>query len=108
MKKTILSILGFGLLASNLLAGGWVQLGNNPATEVRNSLTHEKVAKGNAFQVALYAAVDGTTDESLFVSVGEPTGIAPVAGLFTGGTRLAPMVPGGAYGMFQVRIWEAS
>ena len=108
MNRTFPFILGFGLLASNLLAGGLVNLGNNSATAVSNSLTHEKVAKGNAFQVALYAAVDGTTDESLFVPVGEPTGIAPIAGLFTGGTRLAPMVPGGAYGMFQVRIWEAS
>ena len=108
MKTISLVLLSFVWLTSNLFAGGLVLLGNNRATAVINSLTEAKAVVGNTFQVALYAAIDGTTDETLLVPVGAPTGISPVAGIFTGGVRTAPMVPDGGYGIFQVRIWEAA
>jgi hypothetical protein len=109
-KPLLLSTLLVLSLASDLRAQGTVTFGNNSSTYITNSLTGMRVVVGTTFRVALYAAADGTTDESQFVTLGAPTSISLAPGIYVGGTRTAPMVPvgvpGGAFGMFQVKAWE--
>jgi hypothetical protein len=67
------------------------------------------VPAGNAFQVGLYYAPDGTSQaeyDYLAIRLGDAVGFGPVAGRFNGGARTAP-TPGGV-GMFQVRGWETA
>ena len=67
---------------------------------------------GTKYSLGLYYAPDGVTDESVFVMLGQPTGIAGAAGnpsgLFSGGARSAPIATPGGFGMFQVRGWETA
>ncbi len=101
----VLFIVGSCLiLRTNLNAQGQVIFANNAAIAVTNTLTGAAVVSGNTFHVALYAAPDGTTDESAFFLVTETNFFA--AGRFNKGTISIPGFGGGTYVMFQVRVWE--
>ena len=114
MNKLLL--LSAAIFASiNVYGQGTVNFGNNAATAVINSVTGAKIAKGNEFTAQLWYAPDkGTapTAESM-IALGATTGISPIAGLITGGTRTTPDLAnggtaGGGTAYFQIRIWETA
>jgi hypothetical protein len=67
--------------------------------------TANYASAADGFQVGLYWAADGTTDESMFSLVGAGASVIN-NGLFTGGNRSIPSATGNA--MFQVRGWTAA
>ena len=110
MKKLI--VLGACFCWSlDLSAQGTVNFGNNLATAVSNWVTNAKLPAGNTFTAQLWYAPDigsiPTPDE--MQPLGATTGIRPIAGLITGGTRTTPnsTAPGG-FAWFQIRIWETA
>ena len=108
MKKLLLGACSL-LASANLFAQGTITFANNNATAVYNDLTGDKLMAGNTFQAGLFWAVDGTSDQSLFVQIGAATNIQPLEGLYSGGTRTTPNgTPGGSAAMFQVRVWETA
>ena len=109
-------LLSAAIFASiNMYGQGTVNFGNNAATAVINTVTGAKIAKGNEFTAQLWYAPDkGTapTAESM-IALGATTGISPIAGLITGGTRTTPDLAsggtaGGGTAYFQIRIWETA
>ena len=107
MKHAILSIL---ILASAVTARGqWaVNFSNIGRTPVTNCLTGAPVVVGTTFLVALYFASDGMTDETQLIPAGAPVGFGSIAGIFSGGARTTTISSPGAFGMFQLRVWESS
>jgi len=87
---------------------GQLIFANSAATAVTNTLTDAAVVAGNTFHVALYAAPDGTTDESAFYLVPNTETNFIIAGRFNRGVVSIPGVPGGTYVMLQVRVWETA
>src|SRR5688572_13769298 len=66
---------------------------------------------GTNFMVELVYAPDGTpADEfdAVAVRLGPPTGIGPIPGFFSGGARTAPTTTPGGFGLFEVRVWDAT
>ena len=106
MKKLLLVALA-ALCVPGQMHGqnGRISFNNNSSTAVTNSLTGERAAAGTTFRVGLYAAPDGTTDETLFTLVTYTNFFAP--GLFIGGERTLPFA-GNSYVMLQVRVWETA
>jgi uncharacterized protein (TIGR03382 family) len=72
----------------------------------------QPVPRGSAFQAELMFAPDGTpldAFDSVAVRLGDPVSFnAPIAGVFLGGIRTAPITPAGGFGLFQVRVWETA
>ena len=114
MNKLLL--LSAAIFASiNVYGQGTVNFGNNAATAVMNSVTGARIAKGNEFTAQLWYAPDRGTapDASAMIALGATTGISPIAGLITGGTRTTPTLAnggtaGGGNAYFQIRIWETA
>lgn len=109
--KTLLPIALIALSSAlNLCAQGTVTFANSSSSVVTNGLTGSAVASSAGCKVALFAAVDGTTDEALFTQVSGTVSLGtPASGRYSGGTvTSSPVVPAGAYGMFQVRAWESA
>lgn len=68
-------------------------------------------ATGAGYQIAIFWGPLGTTDESLLVQVGDPTGFldAPGEGYFNGGPRtIFGLSPPGSDVVLQARAWDAS
>ena len=114
MNKLLL--LSAAIFASiNVYGQGTVNFGNNAATAVINKVTGAKIAKGNEFTAQLYFAPDGAVapGEAAMIPVGGTTGISPIAGLITGGTKTingtgGATGTGGGAAYFQIRIWETA
>lgn len=111
MKKVL--VLAAAMFASiNMFAQGTVNFGNNSATAVIDTSTGLRIAAGNTFIAELWYAPDtgaAPTDAQMVPIAGARTGISPVAGLITGGTKTTPATTGpGAAAYFQIRIWEAA
>lgn len=111
MKKLLL--LSAAIFASiNMYGQGTVNFGNNAATAVTNKLTGGRVANGNSFTAQLWYAVDTGAGvpaaDALQLLPGATTGISPIPGLITGGTKVVPNAPGGSKVYFQIRVWETA
>ena len=108
MKTIVLSVMLCSASVS-LRAQGTVNFANDdrPAHLVTNFCTLQPVVAGTTFMAALYFAPDGTLDESQFQQLGPSTGFV-FPGIFSGGTRTAPVTPIGAPGLFQVKVWETA
>jgi len=95
----------------NIFAQGTVNFSNiGGSGGVTNSLTGQRVVVGSTFQVQLYYAPDlGTppADAALMPLAGVGN-IAPTPGIFSAGTRTAPVSPPGTFAYFQVRAWETA
>ena len=110
MKKLIL--LGACICSSlNLQAQGTVNFGNNVASAVTNAVTGARLVAGNMFTAQLWYAPDrgSSPTEREMQPLGATTGISPLPGLITGGTRTTPnsTAPGG-FAWFQIRILETA
>ena len=110
MKKLI--VLGsIVCLSLDLSAQGTVNFGNNQASAVTNAVTGAKIPKGNTFTAQLWYAPDTGSSPSAddMQPLAGTTGIGPIAGLITGGTKVTPATtaPGG-FAWFQIRIWETA
>jgi MYXO-CTERM domain-containing protein len=111
MKNLTITTLAAFFVALAAHGQGTVNFSNIGASGgITNGISGGRVPVGTAFMVALYFAPEGTTAEGQFMQLGAATGIAPAAGLFSGGTRTAPagMIPAGGMGHFQVRVWESA
>ena len=112
MKK-LLVLVSTIFAGMNLFAQGTVNFGNRSDAAVFDGTTGAKLVAGNRFIAELWYAPDtggpAPTTSDMVALTGARTGIGPVAGLFTGGTKTTPntTAPGGA-AYFQVRIWEAA
>jgi hypothetical protein len=101
-------------LQSSLWGQGYVVFSNVGGTDAQKIYETPGVLApgGTKYSLGLYYAPDGVTDESVFVMLGQPIGIAGAAGnpsgLFSGGSRSAPTATAGGFGMFQVRGWESA
>ena len=99
----------FALMPPLTNSEGNVWFLNDSRTLVTNLCTGKPVFSGSNFLAALYYAVDGTVDESLFIPLGETIPMGPQPGQFYGGVRTTPTTTApGQFALFQVRIWEAS
>ena len=109
MKK--LAIMAAAVFATvNIYAQGTVNFSNIGGGGVTNSLTGARVVTGATFMVQLYYAPDSASapaDDLLMPLSGVAT-IGPLAGIYSGGVRTAPVTPPGASAWFQVRAWEAA
>jgi hypothetical protein len=90
---------------------GAVNFSNNSDTLVRLAAADgslQVITEANAFQVALYWAPDGVTDESAFMYTGRSVFVLadPFNGRFVGGTVEFSQVAPGSPVMLQVRGWE--
>ena len=111
MKKVL--VLAAAMFASiNMFAQGTVNFGNNNATAVINSVTGAKIVAGNSFTAELWYAPDtGSVPAAAAMApiAGARTGISPIAGLITGGTKMTPNTTApGVTAYFQIRIWETA
>jgi hypothetical protein len=90
-----------------------VNFQNASTSLLTNGLSNTALPTGTAFRVALYFLPDtGATPTTADFDangevLGNSTGISPVAGRFSGGTRTAP-IAGSTAGWFQVRAWETA
>jgi hypothetical protein len=111
MKKLLLTALAV-LATLSIQAQGRLNFSTigGPKTQVKatETSTAVDVAAGSTYQVQLYWAAAGTTDESAFQPVGAAVNIGPVAGWFSGGERAIPGVAGGSSVALQVRGWETA
>ena len=110
MKKLI--VLGACFcLSLDLYAQGTVNFGNNQASAVTNAVTGARLVAGNMFTAQLWYAPDTGSSPSAddMQPLAGTTGIGPIAGLITGGTKMTPATtaPGG-FAWFQIRIWETA
>ena len=109
MKK--LAIMAAAVFATvNIYAQGTVNFSNIGGGGITNGLTGARVIVGATFMVQLYYSPDSVnapTDDLLMPLSGVAT-IGPIAGIFSGGARTAPVTPPGANAWFQVRAWEAA
>jgi hypothetical protein len=114
MNKLLL--LSAAIFASiNVYGQGEINFGNNASTYVSNSITGDRIVKGNTFTAQLWYAPDSAvapTDAGM-QPLGATTGISPLAGLITGGKRVVPGTPGpngtgGGAAWFQIRTWETA
>jgi len=105
MKTTVFLLAALYFPVQMQAQNGRIVFANNISTRVTNSLTGAAAAAGNSFRVDLYAAPDGTTNDSQFALVTFTNFFAP--GLFNGGERTLPL-PGNSYAMLQVRVWETT
>ena len=79
--------------------------------DVVDQTTGTNAIAGTTFSVALYCAPDGVMpNDSEMTHVGAAGFIVGTvgtpSGLYSAGTRTAPLQPPGAFGWFQVRAWE--
>src|SRR5256885_1443711 len=70
---------------------------------------------GGTYQIELLYAPQGTPDVAFddraptAIRIGNPVGISPIPGRFSGGTRTSPSTTaGGGVARWQVRAWEAA
>jgi MYXO-CTERM domain-containing protein len=110
MKKLV--IMTAAIFATvNIFAQGTVNFSSIGGGGITNSLTQARVVLGSAFQVQLYYAPSNSPaipqDSSLMPLAGVAN-IGPIAGIFSGGTRTAPVSPPGTLAWFQVRAWETA
>jgi hypothetical protein len=111
MKKLL--ITAAAVLASlNLFAQGTINFANNTSSLVYlDQVGGTRAPSGNAYNVGLYYAPDGTTDESMFIMVGAGAGMSTqvtAGGVFLGGTRTVPTATPGGFAMVQVRGWTTA
>lgn len=109
MKKLLL--LSAAIFASiNMYGQGTVNFGNNAASAVSNKVTNAKIVAGNSFTAQLWYAPDtgAVPSADSMVALAGTTGISPIAGLITGGTKVVPNTLGGTAAYFQIRIWETA
>ena len=107
--KQIMLVAGSVFASFSLFAQGTVNFQNNNGSAVTESLSGNKIVAGSTYNAALYWAVDGTVDQSLFVQIGATAAIQPLDGLIAAGSRTTPNgTAPGANAMFQVRVWEAA
>jgi hypothetical protein len=115
MKKLLITAAAV-LITLNMYSQGTVAFSNIGATDAQKvhmgSMSGPLAPAGSQYNLGLFYAADGTTDESMFVQLGAA---APVfgasgtqTGLFSGGTRTAPTATPGGFGAFQVRAWETA
>jgi hypothetical protein len=112
--KTILIIIASALLTSfNLCGQGSVLFQNSAPTRVF-LFDGSPVPVGSTYVAELIFAPDGTALSSFYMvamRLGATTtfgGSLGVAGLFQGGTRIAPTAIAGGFGLFQVRVWDTA
>ena len=74
---------------------------------ITNGLTWQLAEAGTKFQVALYFAQVGVLDESQFMQLDMPIGLAR-PGFFFGNVLTAPTAQPAGGGFFQVRVWESA
>jgi len=110
MKKLV--IMAAAIFATvNIFAQGTVNFSSIGGGGVTNSLTGQRVVVGSTFQVQLYYLPDlGTppATDGQMMSLAGVASIGPIAGIFSGGTRTAPVSPPGTFAYFQVRAWETA
>jgi hypothetical protein len=109
MNKLLL--LSAAIFASiNMYGQGTVNFGNNAGSAVTNKVTGAKIINGNTFTAQLWYAADTgavpTADQ--MIPIAGTTGISPIPGLITGGTKVVPNTPVGTAAYFQIRIWETA
>jgi hypothetical protein len=111
MKKLVLTAAAI-FATVNIFAQGTVNFSNiGGLGGITNSMTGARVVAGATFQVQLYYAPDtgaGVPDFNGLMPLPGVANIAPTAGLFSGGTRTAPVSPPGTFAYFQVRAWETA
>ena len=101
--KIIISLVLFLACSIQARAQGTVNFANNHASVVIDGCTGLVLVTGNTFIAELWSAPDnGSTpnDAQMEPITGARTGISPVAGLTTGGTKTTPntTAPGGTAG----------
>src|SRR5687767_4450492 len=107
MKVKLLFLLAALCVHAQVMAqNGRITFNNSGTSLVSNALTGALVVAGDTFRVGLYAAPDGTSDESLFALATYTNFFAP--GRFIGGERKIPFLQEGYYVMLQVRVWETA
>lgn len=109
MKK--LAIMAAAVFATvNIYAQGTVNFSNIGGGGVTNSLTGARVIVGATFMVQLYYSPDSANApaDNLLMPLSGVATIGPIAGIYSGGARTAPVTPPGANAWFQVRAWEAA
>lgn len=111
MKASIV-ILSMTVLANlSVYAQGTVAFANNAATRIYLCSMNFLIPVGSTFQAELMYAPDGTPVwdfEAVAVRLGSAASFGPLPGVFSGGTRTAPINGPGGFGLFQVRVWETA
>lgn len=112
MKKTILTTIATLALGFGAFAQGTVNFNNSSASLVtygEGPNVGTALPTGGVFSVALYWAVQGTTDVNSFVQIGNSAGIAPIPGRYSGGVRTTgPATPLSGTAEFLVRAWSTA
>jgi len=110
MKKLV--IMTAAIFATvNIFAQGTVNFSSIGGGGITNSLTQSRVILGSTFQVQLYYAPSNSParpEDSSLMPLPGVANIGPIAGIFSGGTRTAPVSPPGTLAWFQVRAWETA
>jgi len=110
MKKLV--IMAAAIFATvNVFAQGTVNFSSIGGQGITNILTGQRVILGSAFQVQLYYAASNSParpEDSALMPLAGVASIGPIAGIFSGGTRTAPVSPPGTLAWFQVRAWETA
>jgi len=113
MKKIM--IMAAAVFASvNIFAQGTVNFANNnTAALVTNSLTGARSVVGSTFVAQLYyywpdLGAGVLPEDGQMIPLGAVASFGPVPGLYSGGTRTAPVTPPGSFAYFQVRAWETA
>lgn len=106
--RTLLILSLLVIEIHNCPAQGTVFFANDGGSLVRDGRTGDPIPTGSSFLAALDHADDGVFDEFRYVQVGQAVQFGPLPGIFAGGDRTVPTPVPGGWGMFQVRVWEAS
>lgn len=91
-------------------AQGTLSFQNGSSSRVCLHPGDQWVPAGSTFLAELMYAPDGTSADlfdAVAVRLGAPASFT-FPGIFIGGTRTAPIVVPGGFGLFEVRVWEAA